>query len=363
MRLALAPLALAPVLACWLLAGQVRFDDYDPNIHTAVIKSGHIVLQHGSITARAPEEPVIAERIPKALLDTPAPVPPGATIRQVLLNTADGTPGEEVLENRSFFDALKPIAGNAPLPNALKFATEEHGTLGWFSQEYHGERVLWSYGPSVLLVRIPRKSLTLVVSGDLTAARLQDGNIARSTVVLAWLGKSERDELIDRALTALYHGNRDASAALVRQALEKFPELESTPDVTLLYLLAQLGLPVKVCVFNNGALGFIELEQKSVGFLATGTELVNPNFAAMAEAIGIRGIRLEDPAEVDAGIAAAFAHDGPVLIDAVVHRTELAMPPSVNVEMAKGFTLYMLKAVMSGRADELIDLAETNLWR
>jgi pyruvate dehydrogenase (quinone) len=127
--------------------------------------------------------------------------------------------------------------------------------------------------------------------------------------------------------------------------------------------LKQLRLPAKVVVFNNGALGFIELEQKSVGFLATGTELQNPNFAAMAEAVGIRGIRLEDPADVDTGIAAAFAHDGPVLIDAVVHRTELAMPPAVNVEMAKGFTLYMLKAVMNGRADELIDLAETNLWR
>jgi hypothetical protein len=223
----------ALLLAGWPLAGQA----------TAVIKSGHVILQHGKITALAPEEPVIAERIATALLDTAAPVPPGATIRQVLSNTADGTPGEEVLDNRSFFDALKPIAGNAPLPNALKFAQEEHGTLGWFTQDYAGERLLWSYGPSVLLVRIPRKSLTLVVSGDLTAARLQDGNIARSTVVLAWLGKSERDELIDRALTALYHGNRDASAALVRQALEKFPELESTPDVTLLYLLAQLGLP------------------------------------------------------------------------------------------------------------------------
>ena len=127
--------------------------------------------------------------------------------------------------------------------------------------------------------------------------------------------------------------------------------------------LKQLNLPVKVVVFNNGALGFIELEQRSVGFLATGTELRNPNFAAMAEAVGIRGIRLEDPAEVDEGIAAAFAHDGPVLIDAVVHRTELAMPPSVNIEMAKGFTLYMLKAVMSGRVDELVDLAETNLRR
>jgi pyruvate dehydrogenase (quinone) len=127
--------------------------------------------------------------------------------------------------------------------------------------------------------------------------------------------------------------------------------------------LKQLGLPVKVVVFNNGALGFIELEQKSTGFLDFGTELKNPNFAAMAEAIGIRGIRLEDPAKVKEGIAAALAHDGPVLVDAVVNRTELAMPPAITVEMAKGFSLYTVKAVLNGRADEVIDLARTNLWR
>lgn len=127
--------------------------------------------------------------------------------------------------------------------------------------------------------------------------------------------------------------------------------------------LVQLGLPVKVVVFNNGALGFIELEQKSTGFLPFGTEFKNPNFAAMAEAVGVRGIRLEDPGEVEAGIAAALNHNGPVLVDAVVNRTELAMPPAVTLEMAKGFTLYMVKAVMSGRGDELIDLARTNLWR
>jgi pyruvate dehydrogenase (quinone) len=127
--------------------------------------------------------------------------------------------------------------------------------------------------------------------------------------------------------------------------------------------LGQLGLPVKVVVFNNGALGFIELEQKSTGFLPFGTEFKNPNFAAMAEAVGVRGIRLEDPGEVESGIAAALNHDGPVLIDAVVNRTELAMPPAVTLEMTKGFTLYMVKAVMSGRGDELIDLARTNLWR
>ena len=127
--------------------------------------------------------------------------------------------------------------------------------------------------------------------------------------------------------------------------------------------LKQLDLPVKVVIFNNGALGFIELEQKSTGFLDFGTELKNPNFAAMAEAVGIRGIRLQDPAEVNDGIAAAFAHDGPVLIDAVVNRSELAMPPSITAEMAKGFSLYMVKAILSGRADEVIDLARSNLWR
>ena len=241
---------LAALLACWPLAGQVRLDDYDPNIHTAVIKSGHIVSQHGTITARAPEEPVIAERIPPDLLDKPAPIPPDATIRQVLENTADGTPGEEVLDNRSFFEALKPIAGRALRPNALKFAKQEHGTLGWFTQEYAGERLLWSYGPSVLLIRVPSKSLALVISGDLSAARLQDGNVLRSKIALLLLadpsilgGPVGADYLVDEAFESLSKGNRKHSAELAREALKRFPELESTPDVTLLYLFAQLGLP------------------------------------------------------------------------------------------------------------------------
>jgi pyruvate dehydrogenase (quinone) len=130
-----------------------------------------------------------------------------------------------------------------------------------------------------------------------------------------------------------------------------------------LLTIAQYRLPVKVVAFNNGALGFIELEQMSTGFLTFGTELRNPNFAAMAEAAGLRGIRIEDPADVDQGIAAALAHDGPALVDAVVNRTELAMPPSITVEMAKGFTLYMVRAVINGRTNELVDLAKTNLWR
>jgi pyruvate dehydrogenase (quinone) len=83
----------------------------------------------------------------------------------------------------------------------------------------------------------------------------------------------------------------------------------------------------------------------------------------MAQAVGIYGVRLENPADVEPGIAAALAHDGPALIDAVVNREELSMPPKITLEMAKGFTLYMVKAVMNGRANEVLDLAVTNLWR
>ncbi|SEJ90408.1 pyruvate dehydrogenase (quinone) [Sphingobium sp. AP50] len=127
--------------------------------------------------------------------------------------------------------------------------------------------------------------------------------------------------------------------------------------------LRQLKLPVKIVVFNNGSLGFIELEQKSSGFVDFGTEFDNPDFAALAEAVGIKGIRIEDPADLERGIAEAFAHDGPVLIDAVVERMEMAMPPKITTEMAKGFTLYMLKAVLNGRGDEVVELAKANLLR
>ena len=175
-----------------------------------------------------------------------------------------------------------------------------------------------------------------------------------------------------RLLGSFWHGSMANAMAQAIGAQSAFPgrqviSLSGDGGFSMLMgdflSLAQLGLPVKVVVFNNGALGFIELEQKSTGFLPFGTDFKNPNFAAMAEAIGIRGFRLEDPADVPDAIAMALAHDGPALVDAVVSRQELAMPPAVTLEMAKGFTLYMVRAVMSGRGDELIDLARTNLWR
>jgi pyruvate dehydrogenase (quinone) len=174
-----------------------------------------------------------------------------------------------------------------------------------------------------------------------------------------------------RLLGSFWHGSMANAMAQAIGAQKAFPgrqvvSLSGDGGFTMLMgdfiSLTQLNLPVKVVVFNNGSLGFVELEQKSTGFLDYGTELSNPNFAAMAQAMGIRGIRLTTPAEVENGIADALAHDGPVLVDAVVNRSELAMPPSITMEMAKGFSLYMVKAILNGRTDEIVDLAKTNLW-
>jgi pyruvate dehydrogenase (quinone) len=125
--------------------------------------------------------------------------------------------------------------------------------------------------------------------------------------------------------------------------------------------LAQLGLPVKVVVLNNGTLGFVEMEMKAAGFVDTAVTLKNPDFAAMAAAMGIKGVRVEDPAKLEGALRDAFAHKGPALIDVVSARQELAMPPKATLEQAYGFSLFLMRAVMDGRATQIIDLARTNL--
>jgi pyruvate dehydrogenase (quinone) len=127
--------------------------------------------------------------------------------------------------------------------------------------------------------------------------------------------------------------------------------------------LTQMGLPVKVIVLNNGTLGFVEMEMKASGFLDTACDLKNPDFALMAEAMGVRGIRVEKPQELKGAIEAALAHKGPVLVDVVSARQELAMPPRTTLDQAYHFGMYMMKAVLDGRATQLIDLAKVNLSR
>lgn len=128
-----------------------------------------------------------------------------------------------------------------------------------------------------------------------------------------------------------------------------------------LITLTQNRLPVKVVVYDNSSLAFVEVEMKAAGFVNFGTDLSNPDFAAVANALGIRGFRVEKSSELEQVVEEFLAHDGPAVLDVVTARQELSMPPSITAEQVKGFTLYALRTVMSGRGDELIDLAKTNL--
>lgn len=127
--------------------------------------------------------------------------------------------------------------------------------------------------------------------------------------------------------------------------------------------LRQLQLPVKVIVFNNNSLAFVELEMKAAGILDFGTDLHNPDFAKMAEALGLLGLRAETPEQVAPMITQALQHDGPALVEVLVSRQELSMPPTITVDEAKGFGLFMLRAVLSGRGEEIVDLAKVNIFR
>jgi pyruvate dehydrogenase (quinone) len=130
-----------------------------------------------------------------------------------------------------------------------------------------------------------------------------------------------------------------------------------------LLTLRQHDLPVKLVVFKNDALAFVELEMKAGGFVDFATALHNPDFSKIAEAAGILGLRAETPDQVEPAIAQALKHDGPALVEVLVSRQELSMPPTITFEQAKGFGLFMLTAVLSGRGDEIIDLAKVNLLR
>ena len=127
--------------------------------------------------------------------------------------------------------------------------------------------------------------------------------------------------------------------------------------------LVQLRLPVKLVVYNNSTLGFVQMEMQAAGQLDWGVDLKNPDFAAVARAAGLHGVRVEDPADLHAAVREVLDHPGPALLDAVTATQELSMPPHVAAKEAAGFSLYALRALLDGRGAELVELARTNLLR
>lgn len=172
-----------------------------------------------------------------------------------------------------------------------------------------------------------------------------------------------------RLIGSFVHGTMANAVPQAIGAQAAFPDrqvIAMAGDGGLAMLLGELitivqnKLPVKIVVFDNSSLNFVELEMKAAGFVTYGTELQNPDFAKVAEAIGIAGFRVDESDQLEDALAAALAHDGPALVSVKADRQELSMPPAVTLEQAKGFTLYAIRTVLSGRGDELLDLASTN---
>jgi pyruvate dehydrogenase (quinone) len=128
-----------------------------------------------------------------------------------------------------------------------------------------------------------------------------------------------------------------------------------------LLTLRQQRLPVKVIVLNNGALAFVELEMKADGIVTYGTDLENPSFAEVARAVGLHGVRIEHPGELDDSLRAALAHDGPAVIEVMTTRQELSIPPKITAEQAAGFTLWATRSILSGSGDEVLEVAKSNI--
>ena len=124
---------------------------------------------------------------------------------------------------------------------------------------------------------------------------------------------------------------------------------------------AGLDIPVKLMVFNNSTLGMVRAEMMVVGYQPWGTDVKNPDFGAMATAVGIHGERVEKAGDIRPAIERAFAHPGPALIDFVTDPRALAVPPHTTIEEVKGFALTTGKLVFTGDVAEAWQQAKANI--
>jgi len=187
---------------------------------------------------------------------------------------------------------------------------------------------------------------------------------------MVWCLRHTRATGARRTLVSLLHGTM-ANAMPQALGLKKaFPErqvISLSGDGGLAMLLGDLltavqeKIPIKVVVYDNGSLGFVELEMKVEGLLNAYTDLENPDFAKLAEVIGFAAWRVERNEDLEAAVMAFLAHPGPALLDVKVNRVELVMPPEVSAAQVLGTALYSAKAILAGRAGDVADLVESNL--
>ncbi|WP_430332996.1 pyruvate dehydrogenase [Rhodococcus sp. ACT016] len=128
-----------------------------------------------------------------------------------------------------------------------------------------------------------------------------------------------------------------------------------------LITVAMFKLPIKIVVFDNSTLGMVKLEMLVDGLPDFGVDVPSVDYAALAATLGISSRRIEDPADVESGLRAALAHDGPALIDIVTDPNALSLPPSITGEQVRGFALAMSKMVMNGGVAEAVQMAKSNL--
>jgi pyruvate dehydrogenase (quinone) len=173
----------------------------------------------------------------------------------------------------------------------------------------------------------------------------------------------------NRTLLSLVHGTMANAMPQALGAQAACPDrqvISLSGDGGLAMLLGDLltciqeKLPIKICVVNNSSLGFVELEQKIEGLLDAYTDLQNPDFAKVADAIGLWGRRVEKAEDLQDAVQAWLAYPGPALLDAVTSRFELVMPAKIAPAVLFGTALYSIKAILSGRGDDVIELVRDN---
>ncbi|WP_291097701.1 MULTISPECIES: thiamine pyrophosphate-dependent enzyme [unclassified Flavobacterium] len=127
-----------------------------------------------------------------------------------------------------------------------------------------------------------------------------------------------------------------------------------------LMTIVQYNLPVKIVLFNNRSLGMVKLEMEVAGIPDVETDMLNPDFDKLAEAMGMFGITINDPVEVKTTLQKVFQQDGPALITIQTDPNALAMPPKLEFDQMKGVALYMGKMILGGRIDEVFKIFKSN---